>query len=198
MQNSVLAPLVALLVLLGVAWAGLFGLTRVSSEAAEQPRSPAATAPSWDAPQAGGSPAPRPTPSPGLGDSPARGDSPGLGDSRAPASDEGGFSDAIPGEHQVEPRRNSGGFLDRLAGRDGTATTTDRNPGTDADADGRTDMPSFLDRLAGRQAPGETTNAPTATDTNPRDPAGLSNRGAAVLIIVLALLAMGGAAKRRR
>lgn len=162
MKNTGLAPIIALLVLLGIAWVGLFGLSQASATASRTETRPPATAPR----EAGGT--------------------------DRPSGTTGGNTER-PRERATEnPDDSDSSFLDRLAGREEPAT---------ADRDRREPTGTFLDRLAGREdaSVDRGTDARVeATERNPEDPSGLSNRGAAGLILVLLLVVLVGAKGGKR
>lgn len=210
MRNAALAPMVLLLAVLALAWGGLFGLSHVTQE--KETRSASAPAPTSTAtprvsatgsdtreapllpagtatdrvPSSGGRADPwhRSTPSDGERDtdrSPTRqsstaGDAGADTDGRRTSED----TTTVP-----EPSRKTGepapgeiytAPADSPAGRDALAA------GADADGDSsHGGLQGLLDRIASHDA--------RASDSG--DPAGLSSKGAAALILVLLLVAAG-------
>lgn len=161
MKNPGLAPMVLLLAVLLLAWGGMFGLTQVTDATTPRDRAtPTATA------------------SPTARDR-APADRERLGTARDRASD----GSTPPASDRFLGREDR-------AGSAAENRAVDRAPAAEPSEQRAADEPNFLDRLAGRDG-----TAASADAT--RDPDGLSNRGAAALILVL-LLVFGTSASRRK
>lgn len=229
MKNTVLAPVIALLVLLAVLWTGLFGIARASSVASEKPAtSPTQTATSRAQPSGGFTARPSSAPTVSSGrtapsdrsgtsssgtsgqskqtDSRSRDDADVLADGPAPpdppASREntsGGGSNQGTGSgtsrqngQQGTTQRDTRQSTQRETVQRGTTTQTeDDRSFIDRFIDGEDGSGGYSDRSLSN---GQSTDG-SATARNPEDPSGLSNRGAAALLLVLVLI---GAASARR